>query len=651
MKLAKRVILAVFMAVMAPVPWASAMVNPALQPFHLFQQYKIVLGLRVVSIDADAKVVKLAIVECCKGQVPVKNVTMTLANEQVVAASGALLWEGETVVAFIGRTRRGHEGDLMFYAGSGQWQEGQLEKPDDVSRWRWDKDLQQKQFGTFNGPADRLLEMMVDAREGRYFFPAVPFSKFKRAIVVDRFKEPVRGVAIYDLDGDGRPDIYACAASGNRAYLQVAPLQFEDRTKALGLSGAASPSVSIADVNGDEVPDLLAGGTIYLGSGTKERRFSKTSRLPPEAEKDLKCSAFVDVNGDGYPDVVVSRRGRGLAVYLNPGKNGGPFQDATASLGLAEKRCGSDSDGFFAAGDFNGDGRIDLFYAVGTGILLLQGADGRFQPLAHDLEHDLDLKGEAKGCGGTASFAPLWRPDSMDLAFSTEAGVHLLANVKGKIKELTEYGNEITETSFRQLALIAEDLNADGNVDIYVASRQNLPSKYYVNRGYGSFMCPNKYKSGIFPAEAMDHGAWGLAAGDVNGDGTNDLLIGGMDGSVMLLENGVLEERFGKENPTLQEQVLQRTQILTVRPRGKIGVLGASISLADAAGRIVAVRTIGGNIAIGCCGPDTVNIAVREPKKYVLTVRFSDGLARTWPVDLTTPRRHVIMDATREVGE
>lgn len=166
MRTAKHVLLVVLLDTLALVARAPAMVNPTLQPLNLYKQYKVVLGLRVVSIDVDAKLVKLTVLECCKGQVPVKNVTVTLANEQVVAASGALPWEGETVVAFVGRTRRGHEGDLMFYAGSGQWQEGQLEKPDDLARWRWDKDLQQKQFGTFNGPADRLLEMMVDVRPG-----------------------------------------------------------------------------------------------------------------------------------------------------------------------------------------------------------------------------------------------------------------------------------------------------------------------------------------------------------------------------------------------------------------------------------------------------------------------------------------------------
>jgi len=46
-----------------------------------------------------------------------------------------------------------------------------------------------------------------------------------------------------------------------------------------------------------------------------------------------------------------------------------------------------------------------------------------------------------------------------------------------------------------------------------------------------------------------------------------------------------------------------------------------------------------------------VNLAVREPNKYALTVRYSDGLMRTWPVDLTTPQKHVVMHATRKGGD
>jgi hypothetical protein len=37
--------------------------------------------------------------------------------------------------------------------------------------------------------------------------------------------------------------------------------------------------------------------------------------------------------------------------------------------------------------------------------------------------------------------------------------------------------------------------------------------------------------------------------------------------------------------------------------------------------------------------PDVLNLAVPAGRKYVLTVRFSDGRTGTWPVDLTSASR------------
>ena len=42
---------------------------------------------------------------------------------------------------------------------------------------------------------------------------------------------------------------------------------------------------------------------------------------------------YADVNRDGYPDVLASRRGQGIAVYLNPGIPGGTFAEAAARFG------------------------------------------------------------------------------------------------------------------------------------------------------------------------------------------------------------------------------------------------------------------------------------------------------------------------------
>jgi hypothetical protein len=197
------------------------------------------------------------------------------------------------------------------------------------------------------------------------------------------------------------------------------------------------------------------------------------------------------------------------------------------------------------------------------------------------------------------------------------------------------------------LAVVAEDLNADGNVDIYVGSRSALPNVFYTNRGYGSFMTPQKYKPDAFPGNAHQKGAWGVAAGDVNDDGANDLLIGGADGKLTLAVSDVLAGRAAHEHPTYHQKKLEQTKIVTVRVSGKKGVLGARVELADAKGRVIGVRVIGSNVSTGCRGPNTVNLAVREPGTYVLTVRFSDGFTTRKPLDLASEGKRFVVAVKR----
>jgi hypothetical protein len=47
-------------------------------------------------------------------------------------------------------------------------------------------------------------------------------------------------------------------------------------------------------------------------------------------------------------------------------------------------------------------------------------------------------------------------------------------------------------------------------------------NSFLANRGYGSFMNPFNYETEGFEGSAHDFGAWGAAAGDIDGDGAVD---------------------------------------------------------------------------------------------------------------------------------
>jgi hypothetical protein len=230
----------------------------------------------------------------------------------------------------------------------------------------------------------------------------------------------------------------------------------------------------------------------------------------------------------------------------------------------------------------------------------------------------------------------------MDVITCSDAELILLTNEGGALVDVTTEGNEITECTPAMMAVLAEDLNADGLVDLYTASRKPLPDIYHENRGYGSFMASHKYDREIFPGRAHQQGAWGLAAGDANGDGLNDLVLCGHDGRVTLLVSDALSLRAPVEHPTIQQKRLAETRLLTVHLKGRRGVLGARVVLKDAAGQAVAMRMIGSNVASGCRSPDAVNLAVLDPGPYRLDVRWADGRTATMDVDLTEKNRKVV---------
>ncbi len=639
---------------------APAFINPQLQPSHLFDRYVAVIGGEVVHVDYDARTLRVRVREVLKGPFAAQEVTVQGAGEEIDDGLN-LLSKGMTFVGFVGRQpRRGQTasaGQAVFYAGEGNWEVAEFERPDDPSRWRWARHLPAvpepdetvSMFGTFNGHEDQLLALVRDVPVGRAYYPSHPYVRFLPDREIGRFAKPVRGVALYDIDGDGRLDVYACSEAGNRLYLQTNDRAFKDRTELLGLSGLATPSCNFADVDADGRPDLLAGAAVYLAGADG---FARSALLPPRAAEALKTSAFVEINGDGRPDVVVSRAGGGLAVYLNPGPGGGGFRDATSGLGLDLPEAGAGGDGFFAPGDWNGDGRTDLFYAAGRGLLLLQAADGRFAPLKHGVLFDFDGGGEA-GAGGTGAgaFGTLFHGDRQALIVPQKSDFVLVAELGGTPTDVAYLGNEVSEATYKQLLSLVEDLNADGYVDFYTTSwSEKQPAYFHMNRGYGSFMRPEKYDLGVFPGTDHAHrrGAWGAAAGDVDGDGANDLVLGGVDGRLAIALNATLGLRTPKEHPTFEERTQREFRILTVRVSGKVGVLGAAARLTAADGRrVVALRQIGSNVLTGCRGPDTLNLTVREPGRYVLAVRFSDGYTQTWPVDLTAPGR-TVLDARRD---
>ncbi len=191
--------------------------------------------------------------------------------------------------------------------------------------------------------------------------------------------------------------------------------------------------------------------------------------------------AWVDLNHDHWPDLVLANGAEGNRIYLNDGD--GTFTEVSASLGLLPSRVANG----IAAADVDNDGFEDLafgnfrdecqFYLGGDGSLVETSAAWGLAPMFGD-----------PGSGGTP--VP---PESMGVAFG--------------------------------------DYDQDGFLDLYVANHLDQRDVLYRNLAGSTFQ-----RTGAVDVTARGYGFGGVFW-DFDNDGDQDIYVANDFGSNFLLEN------------------------------------------------------------------------------------------------------------------
>ena len=309
------------------------------------------------------------------------------------------------------------------------------------------------------------------------------------AVSQNHILENGSGVALGDVDGDGRCDVYFCRLEGpNVLYRNLGDWKFEDVTTTAGVACDGQHSTG---------------------------------------------AVFADVDGDGDLDLLVDAIGRGTRLFLNDGH--GHFVEAAGS-GLLSVG-GSHS---LALADVEGDGDLDL-YVANYRTTSFKGATESSKVRLRNVNGQLMVPPENAGqflLARTAAGQALLEIGEPDVLYLNDGHGHFSPEswTGGRFRD--EQGRALREPP-RDWGLSAmfRDINGDGAPDLYVCNDFFSPDRFWINDGRGGFHALPRValRKTSFASMAVDFG-------DLNRDGFDDFVV------VDMLGRSRREQMFQRSN-------------------------------------------------------------------------------------------------------
>ena len=380
----------------------------------------------------------------------------------------------------------------------------------------------------------------------------------RQPLLPNKFSQLGPGATWTDVDGDGRVDLVVGTGRGGRAGIlrntgsrftaRPAPLSAWDLTTILPVPGGrgtqliagqsnyeaatadaalAVPSVmtlgasssqllpgdsasvgpmALGDVNGDGRLDLFVGARVIPTAWPLPAKSHLYLRQPdgtwaPDAANARALSAlglvsaaiFTDLDGDGKPELVVTSEWGPVRVLHN---DGGTLRDVTRDWGLSGITSRWNG---LSAGDFNGDGRLDL-------VVTSWGRNQSVHPTT-DRPHVL-VAGNFGGQGMGLVLAQRDSASGKEMPLESFARIGIaVPSAKDRIPSFTAYSASTVDQVLGD--------KASAGVRVGATTYDHL---LLINRG-------GRFEASALPSVAQLAPAFAPVVADFNGDGKEDLFL------------------------------------------------------------------------------------------------------------------------------
>ncbi len=270
------------------------------------------------------------------------------------------------------------------------------------------------------------------------------------------------GAAWLDYDNDGRMDL-------------------------LIVNGGAMAQLREVVAGGKPAP---AAGGVYLyhnlGNGHFEDVTAKAGLANPYWGTGANAA---DYNNDGNTDILITTIGRDL-LFKNNGN--GTFTEVSAAAGLRQSTAWHTGSAF---GDFDGDGKLDLFITGYVDIHSMKWDDPA--PVC-------DYYGQHVFCG--------------PIGLKGEHSVLYHNNGDGTFSDVSQKAGVASAPAAHGFTPVTGDFNNDGKLDIFVANDSD-PNYLFLNQGNGTFKEEALDRGVAFNAEGRAQSNMGVAVGEYGGPG------------------------------------------------------------------------------------------------------------------------------------